>query len=175
MSNKKLEYVQSGLIILNGIICLAYSEKLIGLLPIICGAILLIRGLVQFIEGIKDKDYLSLEKMNLEKSFISISIGIGVLVRGREALFIIGMFWGLHGLIKAANYLNIALYNLFNKDKWIVILIKSIIEFSLSFVLVFDPFGKIGHHIIILGLELIFDGCMDFMNKYQEKKLSDLV
>lgn len=175
MSNKKLEYVQSGLIILNGIICLAYSEKLIGLLPIICGAILLIRGLVQFIEGIKDKDYLSLEKMNLEKSFISISIGIGVLVRGREALFIIGMFWGLHGLIKAANYLNIALYNFFNKDKWIVILIKSIIEFSLSFVLVFDPFGKIGHHIIILGLELIFDGCMDFMNKYQEKKLSDLI
>lgn len=175
MSNKKLEYIQSGLVILNGIICLVYSEKLIGLLPIVCGIILLIKGLVQFIEGIKDKDYLSLEKMNLEKSFISISIGIGVLVRGKEALFIVGMFWGLHGLIKAANYLNVALYNFFNKDKWIGILIKSIIEFSLSFVLVFDPFGKIGHHITILGLELIFDGLMDFMNKYQEKRLSDLV
>lgn len=175
MSNKKLEYIQSGLVILNGIICLAYSEKLIGLLPIICGTILLIKGLVQFIEGIKDKDYLSLEKMNLEKSFISISIGIGVLVKGNEALFIIGMFWGVHGLVKAANYLNIALYNFFNKEKWILILIKSIVEFSLSFVLVFDPFGKIGHHIVILGLELIFDGCMDFMNKYQEKRFSDVI
>lgn len=168
MINKRLENLASGLVILNGIICLIYGEKLISLLPIVCGFILLIKGLIQCIEGIKDKDYLSLDKMNLEKSFILIAIGIGVLIKGDEALFIVGMFWGLHGLIKAANYLNIALYNFFNKDKWIGISIKAIIEFSLSFVLVFDPFGKIGHHIIILGLELIFDGIMELMNKPQE-------
>lgn len=175
MSNKKLEHISSGLVILNGIICLVYEEKLVSLLPMICGIILLLKGLVQCIEGIKDKDYLSLEKMNLEKSFILIAIGIGVLIKGNEALFIVGMFWGLHGLIKSANYLNIALYKFFNKGKWIGILIKAIVEFSLSFVLVFDPFGKIGHHIIILGLELIFDGCMEFMNKYQENKLSNSI
>lgn len=175
MSNKKLENLSSGLVILNGIICLTYGEKLISLLPIICGAILLIKGCIQCIQGIKDKDYASLEKMNLEKSFILISIGIGILIKRNEALFIVGMFWGLHGLIKAANYLNISLYNFVNKDKWIGILIKTIIEFSLSFVLVFDPFGKIEHHITILGLELIFDGYMEFMNKYKENKLSNSI
>lgn len=175
MNNKKLEHLGAGLVILNGAICLIYGERLISLLPIICGTILLTKGIMQFIEGIKDKDYESLEKMNLEKSFILISIGIGVLIKRNDALFVVGMFWGLHGLIKAAEYLNIALYNFFSKGKWIGILIKAIIEFSLSFVLVFDPFGKLGHHIIILGLELIFDGFMEFINKYQENKLSDSI
>ena len=164
MNNKKLEYISAGLVVVNGMICIAYGEKLLFLLPIICGVILLIKGLIQCIEGIKDKDYKNLEKTNLEKSFILIAIGIGILIKRSDALCVVGMFWGLHGLIKSANHLNIALYNFFNKDKWIGILIKAIVEFSLSLLLVFDPFGKLGHHIIILGLELIFGGIIEFIN-----------
>lgn len=167
MNNKKLDCISASLVILNGIICVAYGEKLLFLLPIICGAILLIKGFIQCFEGIKDKDYVDLEKTNLEKSFILIAIGIGVLIKRNEALFVVGMFWGLHGLIKAANYLNVALYNFFNKDKWIGIFFKAIVEFSLSLLLVFDPFAKVGHHIIILGLELIFDGTVELISKYK--------
>ena len=129
MKDKQLEYISSSLIILNGLICIIYGEKLLPLLPIICGGILLLKGLIQFIEGIRDKDYNSLEKTNLEKSFILIAIGAGILIKRSDALFIVGMFWGLHGLIKFANYLNIALYNFCNKEKWIIILIKAIVEF----------------------------------------------
>lgn len=170
LKNKQLECISSSLVILNGLICLIYGEKLLPLLPIICGGILLLKGLIQFIEGIINKDYNSLEKTNLEKSFISIAIGLGVLVKRSDALFIVGMFWGLHGLIKSANYLNIALYNFCNKDKWLIILIKAIVEFGLSFILIFDPFGKLGHHIVILGLELVFDGTVEFISKYKNKK-----
>lgn len=172
LNERKLNDLSSGLVILNGLICLIYGEKLLSLLPIICGGILLVKGLIQLAEGIANKDYASLEKTSLEKSFISIFIGIGVLVKRSDALFIVGMFWGLHGLIKSANYLNIALYNFFNKDKWLFILIKAIVEFSLSLVLIFDPFGKVGHHIVILGLELIFDGTMEMISQYQKKKLA---
>ena len=168
---KKLNYIESILIVVNGSICLIYGDKLLPLLPIICGGILLIKGFIQCIEGIKYKDYASLEKNNLEKSFILIAIGLGVLIKRNDALFIVGMFWGLHGLVKAANYLNVALYNFFNKDKWISIIFKALIEFCLSFVLVFDPFGKIGHHIIILGLELIFDGTMEIISKAKSKSI----
>ena len=171
MKNKMLDFISSSLIIANGVICLTYGEKLLPLLPIICGGILLIKGIIRFVEGIKDKDYASLEKTNLEKSFILIAVGLGILIKRNEALFVVGMFWGLHGLIKSSNYLNIALYNFVNKEKWVAILFKSIIEFSLSFVLVFDPFGKLGHHIFILGLELIFDGTMEIINKYQDKNI----
>ena len=176
MDNKKLDMISASLGIVNGIICLVYGEKLLFLLPIICGLILLIKGLIQLIEGIKDKDYASLEKTNLEKSFILIAIAIGVLIKRNEALFVVGMFWGLHGLVKSANYLNVALYNFFNKGKWIGILIKAIIEFSLSLILVFDPFGKVGNHIVILGLELIFDNTLEFINIYKNNlKANDIM
>ena len=78
------------------------------------------------------------------------------------------MFWGLHGLIKSASYLNVALYNFCNKGRWVGLFVKAILEFGLSLFLVFDPFGKIGHHITILGLELIFDGAIEWL--YKEKK-----
>lgn len=164
MKNTRLDYTSSGLVILNGLICLVYREKMLELLPLICGVILLIKGSIQFCEGIVNKDYASLEKTNMEKSFNLIAIGIGVLIKRSDALFVVGMFWGLHGLIKASNYFNRAFYNFYNKDKWILILIKGIIEFSLSFVLIFDPFGKVGHHIVILGLELVFDGTMELIS-----------
>lgn len=167
----KLEFISCFLSIINGIICIVYGEKILSLLPTICGTILLVKGIIQFIEGIIDKDYESLEKTNMEKSFIPIAIGIGVLIKQNDALFIIGMFWGLHGLIKAANYLNVALYNFCNKKKWKSLFIKFIIEFSLSSALVFDPFGKLGHHIMILGLELVFDGFVDVISP--NKKLSE--
>lgn len=169
LEDKKLNYISSTLIILNGLICIVYGDKLLPLLPIICGGSLLIKGLIQCIEGIRAKDYASLEKINMEKSFISLAIGLGVLIKRSDALFIVGMFWGLHGLMKSANYLNIALYNILNKDKWILILIKAIVEFTLSFVLIFDPFGNLGHHIVILGLEMIFDGTMETISQYKKK------
>ena len=171
MTGRKLDYISSILVIVNGLICIVYGNKLLPLLPIVCGSILLVKGLIQLSEGIVNKDYASLEKTNMEKSFISIAIGLGVLIKRSDALFIVGMFWGLHGLIKSSNYLNIALYNFHNRDKWILVLIKAIVEFGLSVALIFDPFGKLGHHIVILGLELLFDGTMEFINQYQNKKL----
>ncbi|MGN0973848.1 MAG: DUF308 domain-containing protein [Bacilli bacterium] len=174
LKDKQLEYISSILTILNGLICIIYGEKLLILLPIICGSILLLKGLIQFIEGIKNKDYNSLEKTNLEKSFILIAIGLGILIKRSDDLFIVGMFWGLNGLIKASNYLKVALYNFCNKEKWITILIKSIIEFGLSLMLIFNPFGKLEHHIFILGVELIFDGSIEFISKYKNKKRKKL-
>ena len=165
-----LGYISSALVIFNGIICLMYGEKLLPLLPIISGGILLIKGVIKLAEGIANKDYASLERTDMEKSFIYIAIGLGVLFKKEDALFIVGMFWGLHGLTKSVNYLNVALYNFNNKEKWILLLIKAIAEFALSALLIFDPFGHLGHHIIILGLELVLDGSIDIINEHQDRK-----
>ncbi|WP_297634962.1 DUF308 domain-containing protein [uncultured Clostridium sp.] len=170
MENKRLDYVAACITLLNGFICIMYGEKLLPIVPIICGGTLVIKGIVKAIEGIKEKDYLSLERMDLENSFILIAVGIGILIRRNDALFIVGAFWGLHGLTKAAQYLNIASYNIFNKQKWILKLIRGITEFILSIILIFDPFGSIGHHIIFLGIELIFTGAMEISTQYKNYK-----
>lgn len=165
MKHKHLENLSAILVIINGLICITYGERLLFLLPYLCGIILLTKGLIQCIEGIKDEDYRDLQKTNLEKSFILIAVGIGILIKKNDALFVVGMFWGLHGLIKSAGYLNVALYNFCNKERWIGLLTKAVLEFGLSLVLVFDPFGKLGHHITILGLELILDGAIEWLYK----------
>ncbi|MEN8076558.1 DUF308 domain-containing protein [Clostridioides difficile] len=157
--------IGSLLIIINGIICLTFSEHILNLLPTICGITLLIKGLIQFAGGIKNKDYASLEQINLEKSIVAIAIAIGILLKQNESLFIIGMFWGLSGLIKSANSFNISLYNICNKKKFILILIESLVEFILSLMLIFDPFANVSHHILILGLELFLEGSIELFSK----------
>jgi len=36
--------------------------------------------------------------------------------------------------------------------------------------LIFDPFGKLEHHIIILGIELVFNGTMEIINTPSKTK-----
>jgi len=60
---KNLDYISSSLVILNGLICIIYGDKL---MPIICGTILLTKGIIQLIEGIASKDYCSLEKTKIK-------------------------------------------------------------------------------------------------------------
>ena len=59
----------------------------------------------------------------------NIAIGIGIIIRQSDALFIVGVFWGLEGLNKATNYLNEGLYYFTRKEKFIFPMSKAIIEF----------------------------------------------
>ena len=92
------------------------------------------------IEGIRAKDYATLEGKKFERAIVIIAIGIGIIIRQSDALFIVGVFWGLEGLNKATNYLNEGLYYFTRKEKFIFPMSKAIIEFVLSSILIFDPF-----------------------------------
>ena len=165
MSNKQLSKISSILLIINGLICLAFTDHVLNLLPTICGVIILIKGVIQFFQGIRDKDYASMEQVNLEKSIVSIAIGIGILIKQDEALFIVGVFWGLSGLLKSVNYFNEILYNIVNKGKYALLSVRTIVEFILSLILIFDPFKNVAHHIIILGLDLLLEGGIELISK----------
>ena len=94
----------------------------------------------------------------------------GIIIRQSDALFIVGVFWGLEGLNKATNYLNEGLYYFTRKEKFIFPMSKAIIEFVLSSILIFDPFSKIAEHVVILGLELVLEGVSEFVNIYKGKE-----
>ena len=106
-----------------------------------------------------------MEQVNLEKSIVSIAIGIGILIKQDEALFIVGVFWGLSGLLKSVNYFNEILYNIVNKGKYALLSVRTIVEFILSLILIFDPFKNVAHHIIILGLDLLLEGGIELISK----------
>lgn len=168
MKKTTLNKIFAALYILNGIICLIYTEHVIAALPTICGAVVLAIGFVRFASGIKNRDYASLEGTDLERSLVPIAIGAGILFMQSEAIFIIGMFWGLAGLYKAAGSLNTALYKICRREKFLLPLLKSIAGFTLSLMLVFDPFGKTGHHVLILGLEMILEGSAELVNSMKK-------
>ena len=130
-------YISAILIILNGVICIVNHQQIYKWIPSLCGAILLIKGII---------------------------------IRQSDALFIVGVFWGLEGLNKATNYLNEGLYYFTRKEKFIFPMSKAIIEFVLSSILIFDPFSKIAEHIVILGLELVLEGVSEFVNIYKGKE-----
>ena len=156
MKKQIWDYISTILIIINGIICIIYHEEMIGWLPSICAIVLLIKGTIKMIEGIKEKDYASLEEKKLERSIVIIAVAIAILIQRENALVVVVIFWGLSGLNKSANYLNEAL--------------KAIIEFTLSILLIFDPLGKATEHILILGFELIIEGVFEMISIHNGKE-----
>ena len=170
MKNKIWDYISTILIIINGIICIIYHEEMIGWLPSICAIVLLIKGTIKMVEGIKAKDYASLEEKKLERAIIIIAVAIAILIQRDNALVVVVIFWGLLGLNKSVNYLNEALYYFSKKKGGFLPLLKAIVEFTLSILLIFDPLGKATEHILILGFELIIEGIFEIMSIHDGKE-----
>ena len=170
MKKRIWDYISAILVILNGVICIFYYEEVYKLVPTICSLVLLLKGIIMMIKGIKEKDYTSLEGKKFERSIILIAIAIGIFIRQNDAIFIVGVFWGLSGLNKAANYLNEALYYFSKRKGGFLPLIKAIIEFTLSILLIFDPLGKATEHILILGFELIIEGVFEMISIHNGKE-----
>lgn len=120
--------------------------------------------------GIKEKDYASLEKKKLERVIVIRAVAISILIQRENALVVVVIFWGLSGLNKSANYLNEALYYFSKKKGGFLPLIKAIIEFTLSILLIFDPLGKATEHILILGFELIIEGIFEMISIHNGKE-----
>ncbi|EKY26462.1 hypothetical protein HMPREF0216_01958 [Clostridium celatum DSM 1785] len=170
MNNKIWDYISTILIIINGVICTIYHQEIYVWLPSICAIVLLIKGTIKMVEGIKEKDYASLEKKKLERSIVIIAVAIAMLLQLDNALVVVCIFWGLSGLNKSANYLNEALYYFYKGKNGFLSLIKAIIEFTLSILLIFDPLGKVTEHILILGFELIFEGIFELISIHNGKE-----
>lgn len=153
------------LMLLNGLLCLLFSHKIIELLPTICGLMIVIKGAFNFTVEFKNDGHKNLENIDFEKSIISIAIGIGILLKQQNSLFLIGVFWGLEGLSHSLKLLNELFYRIHHNKKYFLLLIETLIEFVLSMLLVFEPYHSVEHHIILLGLELVLESLMNIFIK----------
>ena len=84
-------------------------------------------------------------------------------------MFLIGVFWGLEGLSHSTHLLNELFYRMHNNKKYFLLLIETIIEFSLSILLIFEPYHSVEHHILLLGLELLLESLMNIFVKSHKK------
>lgn len=152
---RKAEITTSILFILNGLICIIFSEFIQEILPYISGSIAILSGIILLTKAIYEKEYKTIETKRTAISIIMILIGIIIIFKNENSINLIGVVWGIYGLVKGINELNIAIYYIFSKEKFILELLHSIVEIVLAIILIFNPFEKIATHIILLGIEMI--------------------
>lgn len=85
-------------------------------------------------------------------------LGLAIIVRGSGADGLIGVAWGIFGLIQGSESLNAAIYNLTNKKKWGMDVVQAAVQIGLALLLLIDPVTKLYPHMRILGLDLLAMG-----------------
>ena len=146
-----------------GLGCIVFSEQIKDFLPVICGIVLIAKGIVQIVERVKSKFYIKSENRGIDSPIVLITIGIGLFIYRDHAIILICAVWGAHGLSNSVNTLSEAYNNKLKKHPYILEVIEGLIEFALSFMLIFEPFKKVSIHIIILGIIIISNALKNFI------------
>lgn len=141
-----------------GSVCLLFVDLIYKLLPYLMGGFMVGTGVLAIIGAVVSKEYLKLETKLSSSGILVLVIGIAIMVRGTKADGLIGVAWGILGLIQGSESLNVAIYNLAHKKKWIVDMLQAAVQITLAMLLLVDPVSKLYPHMRILGLELLAMG-----------------
>lgn len=172
--NKIEHKIPAILILCNGCICLLFTKSIYSLLPTLLGVMMILRGCSMFLAGIRQKEFLNTERGNIGFSIVSMIIGTGMLIKQNDAIFIVGVFWGMYSFRKASVQCNELIHK--RKDlretykQNIRLILQMIVGYVMSTALIFDPFTKTEHHIVLLGFELIYEGLMEMITELEKRK-----
>ena len=84
-----------------------------------------------------------------------IVLGIVTLLNTHESLNVIAVMWGLLGLENAAAEIDESLKAHSAGHKWVAPLASGIFELVLGTMPLLAPIANLGHHVLLLGLELV--------------------
>lgn len=107
------------------------------------------------VNGIHDKTYEVKGDRSIPTAVVGLALGVMVLVREQNSIPFIAIAWGISGLGGGITELDHALYGILHKEPCKIKLIHGLLETVLALLLIFDPYEKIGEHIVILGLEML--------------------
>lgn len=141
-----------------GLQCLFFVDFIYGLLPYIMGGFMAGIGALAIAGAVLSKEYLRLDTKLFSCGILVLVVGIAIMARGGQAEGLIGVAWGIFGLIQGSESLNIAIYNLAHKKKWPADMLQAIVQITLALLLLVDPVSKLYPHMRLLGLELIAMG-----------------
>lgn len=141
-----------------GFQCLLFVDFIYKMLPYIMGGVMAVTGALAIVGSVLDGEYKKLETKLSSSGILVLVIGIAIIVRGEQADGLIGVAWGILGLIQGSESLNVAIYNLAHKKKWPADMLQAAVQITLALLLLVDPVSKLYPHMRILGLELLAMG-----------------
>ena len=155
--HKILKSIYRMLLPIVGIICIVIPSKVVLWLPAVLGSIMLLTGLIDSFFEVKDKKYLKKEQKYEKKAsaLILVVMGACFLLGGEKTILLMGVTWGLMGLQEVNEELKVLLMERSEKRPWRLKFFGTAFKLILSLALIFEPIEKFGHHIILLGVEII--------------------
>lgn len=150
----KVAFVATLLFPILGVACLLLSEQVAEHLPHILGAVMLFVGAADIFTDLFDEGSVP-GKITVGTDVVMIVLGVVILLNTTESLNVIAVMWGLLGLEKAAHEIDESLEARASSGKWLVPLATGVFELVLGTMLLIAPIANLGHHVLLLGLELI--------------------
>ena len=157
-ASRRIGYGLTGIMCLLGIQCLFFVDFIYGLLPWLMGGFLAGAGVLAVIDSVLAGEYRRLDTKLSSSGVLMLMVGLAIIVRGSGADGLIGVAWGIFGLIQGSESLNVAIYNLANKKRWGMDMLQAAVQIALALLLLVDPVAKLYPHMRVLGLELLATG-----------------
>jgi len=158
LSEKVVHYVMAVIYIALGVVCVAATKYMLLALSYVVGSFMAVIGILQLISAIKSKEFVQTNSNKTAGSLILIALAVMILIDHEWADTFIPIVWGVIGLVEGAHAFNHAFSRIARGMRCSYYLVKGIIEVVLAFLLLYEPAHHITLHIIVFGVNLIFDG-----------------
>lgn len=137
-----------------GVACIFVPEFVASKLPYLLGGSMLLVGAADIITDAIDKEK-GPGKISVGSDIVMIALGVVTMVNAGDSINFIAVVWGLLGLEKASNEFDAMIKARKSNDRWATPLAMGCFELLLGIMLLLDPLMSIGHHILLLGIELV--------------------
>lgn len=151
--SKALGYFIVTVLLVVGFLCLFFVDFIYKLLPYTMGCLMIAIGASSVFCAVITKEYKRLDTKLSSTGILLIVIGISIIVHGNRADGLIGVIWGIFGLLEGTESLNVAIYNITHKKKWFADMLQTMLQITLALLLLIDPVTKLYPHMRILGME----------------------
>lgn len=152
---KPIDKIPSAAFLLVGILCILLPAQVADILPFLLGGVMLVVGVINSGTYLRGKRFLEGEAPEMGQDIILLVMGVVFLCAGADSVGLMGAVWGIIGLRKAAGTIDQALRQIYFHQSAFLLSVEAVIRVILALALLFDPFEKFPHHIVLLGFELI--------------------
>jgi uncharacterized membrane protein HdeD (DUF308 family) len=162
LNETTVNYILSFIYLAVGITILVLHSYIGSVFSYIVGSFMAVIGLGQFIFAIRTKEYAQTNSNKTAMSLILMALAVLIIVEKDSANTIVAIAWGFLGLLEGAHAFNHAFSRIAKSQRCTYFLVKGLIEVVLAFLLLHDPINHLGLHIIVLGVNFVFDAITMF-------------
>lgn len=150
----KVAFAATLLFPILGAACLLAPELIAEHLPYVLGSVMLFVGAADIVTDLLDRDSTP-GTITVGTDIVMVVLGAVTLLNTTESLNVIAVMWGLLGLEKAAAEIDEAHAARSRACGWLAPLATGVFELVLGTMLLMAPLANLGHHVLLLGLELV--------------------